>query len=163
MVSLSSSNIVHLKKDNLNKVGFKTKEPKFVPYEPYKAAVNPIIPIPRHRGSRKYPNTSTASVHSSVPVQETSQRKTSQSSVSVDLSQGNEEDVCKPAVGHREEVIGADSSKEWEEERKSMEVEIQQLKDDNSQLETQLKFQAQVWYIELFLSVTSRLFISTTD
>lgn len=146
MVSLSSSNVLHLKKEKLPSVGFKTKEPKFVPYEPYKAAVNPIVPIPRHKGSRKYPNTSTASIHRTVPELETSLRKSSKISISDDSNQGNKEDVCKPAVGQREEVIGADSNKEWEEERKSMEAEIQQLKDDNSQLEIQLKFQAQVCY-----------------
>lgn len=139
MVSLTSNNIVHLKKDKLSGVGFKTKEPKFIPYEPYKAAVNPIVPIPRHKGSRKSFNASTAS-RTTVP--NCKEPIESLSTLESDLEK--DEAVCKPAICSRDEAVGAVSSKEWEEEKKSMEAEIQQLKDDNSQLENQLKLQAQV-------------------
>lgn len=141
MVNLTSHNIVHLKKDKLNSVGFKTKEPKFVPYEPYKAAVNPIVPIPRHKGSRKSLNSSLTTAPS---AQEKCRKESVKSCESVEADQENVEAVSKPVVCLRDEVVGADSNKEWEDEKKSMESEIQQLKDDNSQLETQLKFQAQV-------------------
>lgn len=144
MVSLTSNNIVHLKKDKLNTVGFKTKEPKFVPYEPYKAAVNPIVPIPRHKGSRKALLMSTATCHKTPPKVEKVRKESIQSSVSIETDQVKEEDESKSVVGSRDGGVGTDSSKEWEEEKKSMETDIQQLKDENSQLEIQLKFQTQV-------------------
>ncbi|KAK3924495.1 Golgin-45, partial [Frankliniella fusca] len=139
MVSLTSNNIVHLKKDKLSNVGFKTKEPKFVPYEPYKAAVNPIVPIPRHKGSRKSVNTTAV-----FSCAASSSKEQTKSSSSLESKFEKEDVVCEPSDCSRDEAVGAVFSREWEEEKKSMEAEIQQLKDDNSQLENQLKLQAQV-------------------
>lgn len=144
MVSLTSNNIVHLKKHKLNTVGFKTKEPKFVPYEPYKAAVNPIVPIPRHKGSMKALLTSTALCHKSLPKVDHVRKESIKSSVPSEPDLSKEEDEYNPVVESKDEVDGAESTKEWKEMKNSMEAEIQQLKDDNSQLETQLKFQTQV-------------------
>lgn len=143
MVSLTSNNMVHLKKDKLSTVGFKSKEPKFVPYEPYKAAVNPIVPIPRHRGSRRSLTPQPVTNTPSSSPQDPCRRSSMKSSTSSEPDQKIEEDRM-PATNSREEFVGTDINKAWEDDKKAMETEIQQLKDENSQLETQLKFQAQV-------------------
>lgn len=150
MVSLTANNIIHLKKDKLNTVGFKTKEPKFVPYEPYKAAVNPIVPMPRHKGSMKAVLRSTASCHKSPLKVDNIRKESIKSSVSTNPEQAIEDDECKSVARSRDEVVGLDSNKEWEDEKKLMEADIQQLKDDNSQLEIQLKLQTQVLLVFLF-------------
>ncbi|XP_034250204.1 golgin-45 isoform X2 [Thrips palmi] len=144
MVSLTSNNIIHLKKDKHNTIGFKSKEPKFVPYEPYKAAVNPIVPIPRHKGSMRALMTSTAACHKSSIKEDKIRKESIKSSVSTEPEQSKEGGECKPASQSRDEAVSSDSSNEWKQEKKLMEAEIQQLKDDNCQLEIQLKFQTQV-------------------
>jgi len=102
----------------------KSKEPKFVPYEPYKAAVNPIIPIIKK--NKKLPrgksnvNTTVAQI-SALKIQENDMRLKDYAKESKEISEDK-----------------------WNNEKKTYEAEICKLKEENSQLETQLKFQAQV-------------------
>ncbi|XP_017886652.1 golgin-45 isoform X2 [Ceratina calcarata] len=103
----------------------KLKEPKFVPYEPYKAAVNPIVPYgKKNRKSQK------AAVNVNMTVSQVAAMKLHETEISP----------------NNVKVVSKDKSvdSEWLKEKKTYEAEIQKLKDENSQLENQLKFQAQV-------------------
>lgn len=144
MVSLTSNNVVLQKKDNISSIGFKTKEPKFVPYEPYKAAVNPIVPIPRHKGSRKSHVSSTLPSICTFTSTDKPRKESLKSCESSELEPKKENDECLPVVSSRDDLVGTDLNKEWEDEKKAMETEMQLIKDENAQLEIQLKFQAQV-------------------
>lgn len=101
----------------------KTKEPKFVPYEPYKAAVNPIVPL-----AKKNKKHSKWDVNINVTASDVAKLKINDTNV--DKEKNSQRDK-------REEY-------DWENEKKIYEAEIQKLKGENSQLENQLKFQAQV-------------------
>jgi hypothetical protein len=127
LVNLVPKNITQTKKDKIILGKLKGKEPKFVPYEPYKAAVKPIIPYEK-KGKP-------------------GDRKISQKSLDMKIMVTNMPDVQDGISKHEE------SSKETEhrdqtdaalQERRAMENEIRTLKEENSQLESQLKFQAQV-------------------
>ncbi|XP_008202932.1 golgin-45 isoform X2 [Nasonia vitripennis] len=98
------------------------KEPKFVPYEPYKAAVNPIVPYKKKK--KKAPKNN---LDINVMVTQLANLKTEETKKK---SQSDD----KPITVESE----VDSLK------KQYEAEIQKLKEENSQLENQLKFQAQV-------------------
>jgi len=127
IVNLVPKNMTQTKKDKILLGNLKGKEPKFVPYEPYKAAVKPIIPYEK-KGKP-------------------GERKLSQKSVDLKLVVTNVSGVQDGTAKHEE------SSKETADEgqidvalqeRKAMEDEIKTLKEENGQLESQLKFQVQV-------------------
>jgi len=127
IVNLVPKNVTQTKKDKILLGNLKGKEPKFVPYEPYKAAVKPIIPYEK-KGKP-------------------GERKVSQKSVDLKLVVTNVKGVQDGAAKYEE------SSKETADEgqidvalqeRKAMEDEIKTLKEENGQLESQLKFQVQV-------------------
>ncbi|KAH0560393.1 golgin-45 [Cotesia glomerata] len=126
IVKLIPKNVTQIKKEKLLSSLKKSKEPKFVPYEPYKAAVNPIVPNERKfiRGSRNNLDinemVAQMSLHKSIEIQKNDQR----------LAQTLNKD-------DRE-------LKQWEVDKKAYELELQKLREENSQLENQLKFQAQV-------------------
>ncbi|XP_076752804.1 golgin-45-like [Xylocopa sonorina] len=103
----------------------KSKEPKFVPYEPYKAAVNPIIPYEKKNKKLQRPN-----VNVNMAVSQVAALKLHETELPPNDIKAVDEDKS----------IGS----EWSKEKKTYESEIQKLKEENSQLENQLKFQAQV-------------------
>ncbi|KAK2587746.1 hypothetical protein KPH14_003854 [Odynerus spinipes] len=123
IVNLTPKNITATKGKQQILHSLKTKEPKFVPYEPYKAAVNPIVPI--EKKNKKH-----AKWDVNINVAASDVAKLKISDTSVDKERSN--DKIK-----KEEFV-------WDNEKKIYETEIQKLKEENSQLENQLKFQAQV-------------------
>ncbi|XP_063227348.1 golgin-45 [Bacillus rossius redtenbacheri] len=113
--------VVHLVPQSRNRRrildGLKLKEPKFVPYEPYKAAVTPLVPLDRKgRAERK------------------------RSGLAASLASLSLRAASEPGV--ETGPPGVDG--ELEEEKKALQTELNTLKEENSQLESQLKFQAQV-------------------
>lgn len=102
----------------------KSKEPKFIPYEPYKAAVNPIIPY-----EKKNRRLQKSNVNVNMAVSRVAAMKLHETKVSNDLKTVDEDKSAES---------------DWLIEKKAYEAEIQKLKEENSQLENQLKFQAQV-------------------
>lgn len=124
IVNLVPKNVSNVKQDRRILHSLKSKEPKFVPYEPYKAAVNPIVPL--EKKSKKFlrnessMNTAIAKV-AKMKIQDTGAR-------------------AKDCVKENEKIL----EDEWNGEKKAYEAEIRKLKEENNQLETQLKFQAQV-------------------
>lgn len=122
IVNLIPRTITQIKKDKHVLHSLKSKEPKFVPYEPYKAAVNPIVPIEKKKKKSKNNNLDINDM-----VTQLAQFKTEE------IKKEKQED-SKPLIVESElDVV-----------KKNYEAEIQKLKEENSQLENQLKFQAQV-------------------
>lgn len=114
------------KKKRIKYLTRKPKEPKFIPYEPYKGAVHPIImkkkkplPIP--------PKVSKNNVEIHHLVTQMSDLRTAE------LAKDN----CET-----EDIII--SKKDWEKEKKNYENDINNLRESNSVLENQLKLQTQV-------------------
>ncbi|XP_021918384.1 golgin-45 isoform X3 [Zootermopsis nevadensis] len=126
IVNLVPKTVTHTKKDKVILGNLKGKEPKFVPYEPYKAAVKPIIPYEK-KGK-------------------TGERKTSQKSIDLKIVVTNVPGVHEGTTDHENnrETANEGQINIALEERKAMEDEIKTLKEENGQLESQLKFQAQV-------------------
>lgn len=127
LVSLVPKNVTQTKKDKILLGSLKGKEPKFVPYEPYKAAVKPIIPYEK-KGKP-------------------GDRKISQKSLDLKAMVTNMPDVQDGIIKHEESSKEAGSGDQTDaavQERKAMENEIKTLREENVQLESQLKFQAQV-------------------
>ncbi|XP_008546794.1 golgin-45 [Microplitis demolitor] len=124
VVRLIPKNVTHTKKEKLLSSLKKSKEPKFVPYEPYKAAVNPIVPDERKfiRGSRN-------NLDINEMVAQMALHK------SIELKKNNNENA-----NNKEDR----ELKQWEFDKKAYELELQKLREENIQLENQLKFQAQV-------------------
>lgn len=132
IVNLTPKNMIKLKKDKLLHT-LKLKEPKFVPYEPYKAAVNPIIPYDTKRHKKGTKNNldinemvAQMSLHKSIEMKKNADKYTDKK---IDKSNDNNDD----------KILN-----DWEIEKSKYELEIKNLKEENSQLENQLKFQAQV-------------------
>ncbi|KAH0951494.1 hypothetical protein HN011_002967 [Eciton burchellii] len=125
IVNLVPKNISNVKQERRILHTLKSKEPKFVPYEPYKAAVNPIVPFEKKNKklsrNETSMNTATVAQLAALKIQDNNARVTD-------------------CVGRKEEKL----SEEWNNEKRMYEAEIRKLKEENSQLETQLKFQAQV-------------------
>ncbi|KAL0275328.1 UNVERIFIED_CONTAM: hypothetical protein PYX00_003211 [Menopon gallinae] len=109
------------KKDILTNL--KNKEPKFVPYEPYKAAVKPIVPDEKK--------------HFRVM----SKKKSKETAA---ILKGREEKGEVAGNESGEVPSESDGNVDWEKKSKSLELELQTLKEENEQLENQLKFQVQV-------------------
>ena len=122
VISLIPKSTTYAKKEKYILDSLKLKEPKFVPYEPYKAAVTPIIPFEKkYKRSLKNNVDIDTMVSHSVPLIADSQVK----------------------------IIELDkNSNSFQEEdyfdKNLYETEIQNLKEKNCQLENQLKFQTQV-------------------
>lgn len=123
IVNLVPKTTTHGKKEKHILHTLKSKEPKFVPYEPYKAAVNPIIPLERRTWTKKH---SRNNLDINVMVSQVSELRI--------------EELSK----NEPKVELEKTPDQWESERKEYTTEIQKLKEENSQLENQLKFQAQV-------------------
>lgn len=125
IINLVPKHIINVKDEKHILNSLKSKEPKFVPYEPYKAAVNPIIPY-----DKKNKRSQRSNLNMSVTVSQVAAMK-------IHDADPPSNDV--PKAG--EDKLG---ESEWLKEKKAYEAEIQKLKEENSQLENQLKFQAQV-------------------
>lgn len=107
----------------------KPREPKFVPYEPYKCAVEPILPkkfkvkalVKRDRNN--------------VDIQDLVEQM-SQIRIEV-LNKGNKSsEANEPLI----------TMQQWTEEKQAYETDIKNLRETNAHLENQLKFQAQVCF-----------------
>lgn len=125
IVNLVPKSISNINQEKRILHSLKLKEPKFVPYEPYKAAVNPIVPSEKRNKklSRKEPSMNlTVAQIAAMKISKTDAR------------------VNKPMKESERKV----SEHEWDNEKSIYESEIRKLKEENSQIETQLKFQAQV-------------------
>ncbi|KAK9307677.1 hypothetical protein QLX08_002083 [Tetragonisca angustula] len=124
IVNLIPRHVTSVKDEKHILNSLKSKEPKFIPYEPYKAAVNPIIPY-----EKKNKKSQKGNVNVNMTVSQVAAMKLHETKVSNDLK-----------------TVEKDKSveSEWLKEKKAYEGEIQKLKEENSQLENQLKFQAQV-------------------
>lgn len=124
IVNLVPKNIRNAKQEKHILHSLKSKEPKFVPYEPYKAAVNPIVPFEKR--NKKLPKNK-SSLNTTV--------------TQIATMKIQDDARMKDSMKESKEKTSED---EWNNEKRIYEVEIRKLKEENSQLETQLKFQAQV-------------------
>ena len=113
----------------------KKKEPKFVPYEPYKAAVSPII-----SNSKKSENVST-------PVVIDSQKVTSLASSIIQYSK-KELDACEKVRNSSSEINDCElknvCGQQCNEKIKQLEEKISQLEKEKKSLESQFKVQTDV-------------------
>lgn len=113
----------------------KPKDPKFVPYEPYKAAVK-SLKLPQPTDEKHEMKTSKNDVEiQSLVSQVVELRRTEMSKLVI-----NEDEV-------------SDTSKlkmHWAKEKQALETDIRNLKETNSHLENQLKFQAQVLFYQIY-------------
>lgn len=134
IVNLVPKNISNTKQEKHILHSLKSKEPKFVPYEPYKAAVNPIVPFEK---KKKLPRNK-SSLNATVMQ------------VAAMKIQGNNMRL-KDCMKESKEKTSED---EWNNEKKTYEAEIHKLREENSQLETQLKFQAQVKQLYILKTIT---------
>lgn len=106
----------------------KPKEPKFIPYEPYKAAVEPIVPLKtNHIVSGK-------SSKNNIEIQKLVNQM-------ADMRAAEMDKLKLSVLEDRENFITKDV---WEKQKQSYENDIKNLRETNSHLENQLKFQAQV-------------------
>ena len=137
IINLVPKNVTHVKKDKVVLGNLKGKEPKFIPYEPYKAAVKPIIPYEK-KGKAAERKISQRSLDLKLVVSSV------QSTQEINTS-------LEPSENRETENDYQSTMKEWEQERKAMEQEIKTLKEENGQLESQLKFQAQVSLMGYFV------------
>ncbi|XP_076289102.1 golgin-45 isoform X2 [Lasioglossum baleicum] len=124
IINLVPKHISNVKDEKHILNSLKSKEPKFVPYEPYKAAVNPIIPYDKK--SKKF------------------QRSNLNMNMAVSLTAMKIHEIEVPASELIKSMDDKPVESEWLKEKKAYETEIKKLKEENSQLENQLKFQAQV-------------------
>lgn len=106
----------------------KPKEPKFVPYEPYKAATEPIISQKKTVKSKSRNNVDIQDLVSQMSLVATAEMKKAE----------------KHALESDEPLI---TRTHWENERQKFETDIKNLRETNTHLENQLKFQAQVSFI----------------
>uniref|UniRef100_A0A6P7G648 Golgin-45 n=1 Tax=Diabrotica virgifera virgifera TaxID=50390 RepID=A0A6P7G648_DIAVI len=108
----------------------KQKEPKFVPCEPYKAAVEPLL------CSKKVVNRSPKRVaRNDMDLQ----------NLVTQLSETRKLEMDK--INATKEVDEIDHAKlllQWKKEKEQYEIDLQNLRSSNNLLENQLKFQAQV-------------------
>lgn len=124
IVKLVPKTITQMKKGKHILHSLKSKEPKFVPYEPYKACVNPIVPYEKKKKKGSKNNLDINVMVTQLALLKTEETKTSSQNDSKPVTVETEVDTLK----------------------KQYEAEVQKLKEENSQLENQLKFQAQVCY-----------------
>ncbi|OAD53661.1 Golgin-45, partial [Eufriesea mexicana] len=124
IVNLIPRHVSNVKDEKHILNSLKSKEPKFIPYEPYKAAVNPIIPYEKKNKKLQRSNLNVNTTVSQVAAMKLHETKIPCNDVKT------LDDKCFES--------------EWLKEKKEYETEIKKLKEENSQLENQLKFQAQV-------------------
>lgn len=125
IVNLKPKYVTNVKDEKHILNSLKLKEPKFIPYEPYKAAVNPIIPYEKKNKKLQKNN-----VNVNMTIAQVAAMKLHETKVLCNELKIMDENNC---IGN-----------EWLKEKEAYEAEIQKLKEENSQLENQLKFQAQV-------------------
>lgn len=109
----------------------KPKEPKFIPYEPYKCAMEPIVQkkhevkviIKRDKNNVDIQDLVTQMSHMRIQMMEKAK---------VEAIVTNEPLITKTT---------------WEKAKQAYETDIKNLKETNAHLENQLKFQAQVYLI----------------
>lgn len=109
----------------------KPKEPKFIPYEPYKAAIHPIKP---RKMKKTLPTTSEPKNRNNVEIQE----------LVTQMSAFRMQEMNKTtlkALENQEELI---PRSQWEKQKEEYEKDLKNLLESNACLENQLKFQAQV-------------------
>ncbi|XP_022919698.2 golgin-45 [Onthophagus taurus] len=104
----------------------KRKEPKFIPYEPFKGAVGPIIPVKKQLKVIKDKN--------NIDIHELVTQMTEMRTLEMDK-------IKLEAIENKDEII---TRKQWEQEKEGYDKDIKNLRETNSHLENQLKFQAQV-------------------
>ncbi|XP_018326103.1 golgin-45 [Agrilus planipennis] len=105
----------------------KPKEPKFVPCEPYKASVQPILPLSNKQKSiiMERPLRNNAAIQDLV----------------TQMSVIRTAELCKSFNPENNDPI---SRADWEKAKLQYETDIKNLRENNNHLENQLKFQAQV-------------------
>lgn len=106
----------------------KPKEPKFVPYEPYKCAMEPIIQ------KKKIVKVVTKRDKNNVDIQD----------LVIQMSQIRVQMMEKAKVEAIETNEPLITKTEWDKEKQAYETDIKNLKESNAHLENQLKFQVQV-------------------
>lgn len=131
LVHLVPKNMTLAKKEGTLMSTLNAREPKFVPYEPYKAAVKPIIPYDKLKKKRKSKLSGSAVVEtrSSPDEDQSNSRRTSVNSVT-------------KTDNSTKTIISENCN--WQEECSVLETKLKELKAENEQLESQLKYQAQV-------------------
>lgn len=131
LVHLVPKNMTLAKKEGTLLSTFNAREPKFVPYEPYKAAVKPIIPYDKLKKKKKskFSGSTVAELKSNLDEEQSNSRKTSVSSVT--KTDSSTKTVMSENIN-------------WQEEYSMLELKLKELKAENEQLESQLKYQAQV-------------------
>lgn len=111
----------------------KQKEPKFVPYEPYKCCMEPIVKKNKPKVKRE-----------PVPKVQVSRNNVDINNLVEQMAEMRASELSKAQI----EAIQNDdvfiSKKQWESERNALETDIKNLRETNAHLENQLKFQAQV-------------------
>ncbi|KAJ8918154.1 hypothetical protein NQ315_011611 [Exocentrus adspersus] len=111
----------------------KPKEPKFVPYEPYKAAVLPLRP-----------NKVITKTKDSIDMKPSKNNIEIQELVN-QISEIREFELGKTSVSDfKSDDDHYKLRLQWEKEKEAYEIDIKNLRETNSHLENQLKFQAQV-------------------
>lgn len=129
----------------------KRKEPKFVPYEPYKAAITPIVPpeetkVKSKRKSSKSGKAGLVEQHIPFPLLNNPNlspvirvlRDNPLGSEGVNASSGRSSTYTSVAESFQTE------RDQWEEERMKFEEEIAKLKNGKRDMENQFKVQTQV-------------------
>lgn len=131
LVHLVPKNMTLAKKEGTLLSTFNAREPKFVPYEPYKAAVKPIIPYDKLKKKKKskFSGSTVVELKSNLDEEQSNSRKTSVSSVT--KTDSSTKTVMSENIN-------------WQEEYSMLELKLKELKAENEQLESQLKYQAQV-------------------
>ncbi|XP_066156251.1 golgin-45 [Euwallacea fornicatus] len=130
IINLVPKYVARDKKMVTNVILTKPKEPKFVPYEPYKAAVQPI----KHVQVRtKKPVVKQQSSKNNIEIQELVQQMSEMRVV--------EMNKLKVRALQEDKVV---PWQQWEKEKDAYEIDIKNLKETKAHLENQLKFQAQV-------------------
>ena len=107
----------------------KPQEPKFIPYEPFKGAVESIRPICKVYKKDYVKDKNNIDIHDLVR-QMAEMRMT-------ELKKAKME-----AINNEEILL---TRKQWEEQKQAFETDIKNLRESNSHLENQLKFQIQVY------------------
>lgn len=108
----------------------KPKEPKFVPYEPYKCAMEPIVQ------KKQEIKVVTKRDKNNVDIQDL---VTQMSHMRMQMMQKAKEQ----AIETNAPLI---TKLQWEKEKQAYETDIKNLKETNAHLENQLKFQVQVGF-----------------
>lgn len=118
----------------------KQKEPKFVPYEPYKCCMEPIVKSNKKKLKRE-----------AVPKVQVSKNNVDINNLVDQMADMRASELSKAAIEAIQNDDAFISKKQWESERNALETDVKNLRETNAHLENQLKFQAQVSYRNNFL------------